>query len=153
MDKATPVTTTFSSSVGGYTHCKVCRRPLSDHLSMKVGMGPICRENAGTQAEDLFSIRSDFMVEVEDRIVLVMDLDLGGRSVTNDATHVVDDLVRRGILSDGMRLIYRDSNGEWSEMLHRGGQFSTFASLATRDIKDRDEAVALTRERYRHLLG
>ncbi len=144
-------THSFRRMPGGYTHCTVCSRPLSDHVSMSVGMGPICRQNAGPPIEDLFNSRSDFEATVEGDIVLVVDLDLGGKSVTNDAVLVIQDLIVRGILADYRRVIYRDSMGLWSEILHRDGAFSTFAPIADRPVKDRDEALALTRARYRHL--
>lgn len=33
------------------THCAVCRRPLLDSLSVEIGMGPVCRERHGYNAE------------------------------------------------------------------------------------------------------
>lgn len=152
MDTKATIPTIFRT-VGAHTHCKVYARPLSDHVSMQVGMGPVCRANAGPPIEDLFNSRSDFEVEVEGKIVTVIDLNLGGRSVTTDAEGVVMDLCRRGILQPGMRLIYRDSTGRWDEMLWIHNQFSAFAPITNRLVTDRDEALALTRERYRHLLG
>ena len=152
MDTRATIPTIFRT-IGAYTHCKVCARPLSDHVSMQVGMGPVCRANAGPPIEDLFNSRSDFEVEVQDRIVTVIDLNLGGRGVTNEAEGVVMDLCRRGILQPGMRLIYRDSTGRWDEMLWIHNQLSCFAPIGDTTIKGRDEAIALTRDRYRHLLG
>ena len=149
MTEAT--TTSFRRISGGYSHCTVCSRPLSDHVSMAVGMGPICRENSGPRIDDLFDTRSDFDATVEGDFILIVDLILGGKSVTNDADLVVQDLMRRGILRDGSRLIYRDTMGLWAEMLHSTGQFNAFAPIADRPVTDRDEALALTRARYRHL--
>lgn len=121
--------TTFITNGNLATHCKVCGKPLADELSMRAGMGPICRQNAGPRTADLFSSRSDFGVEQDGDVLIIRDLDRGGRSVTNDADGVIMDLAKRGLLCDGMRVIYRDSSGEWDEMLHRGGLFSTFRAI------------------------
>jgi len=88
-----------------------------------------CGQNTGPRTADLFTSRSDFTVEQDGDVLLIRDLDRGGRSVTNDADGVIMDLAARGLLHDGMRVIYQDSSGEWDEMLHRGGLFSTFRSI------------------------
>lgn len=130
------------------THCKVCGKPLTDELSMRAGMGPICRQNAGPRTADLFTSRSDFTVEQDGDVLIIRDLDRGGRSVTNDGDGVIMDLAKRGLLKDGMRVIYRDSSGEWDEMLHRGGLFSTFRAIPADARTDGDAALTWIFKEY-----
>lgn len=107
-----------------------------------------CRQNAGPRTEDLFTSRADFTVEADGDVLIIRDLDRGGRSVTNDADHVIMDLAKRGLLRDGMRVIYRDSTGEWDEMLHRGGLFSTISPIPADARTDPDAALAWVFKRY-----
>ena len=51
-----------------------------------------------------------------DRVFLV-DLDLGGRSVTNDAEAVCEEMQAA---YPGKRVVYRDSMGRWDEMREIG---------------------------------
>ena len=62
-------------------------------------------------------------------------------SVTNDAERVVEFLKQNGDLNvPGTRVIYRDSEGRWDEMLIADGKFSGFRHVGA---KDPDEAVAI----------
>lgn len=45
-------------------------------------------------------------------------------SVTNDAEAVVYELVNK---YGDKRIIYKDSNGDWDELLHDGDQFTGYA--------------------------
>ncbi|MBZ9683272.1 hypothetical protein LB531_21680 [Mesorhizobium sp. CO1-1-2] len=53
----------------------------------------------------------------------------GSMSVTNDAERVVQECL--GIYGE-RRIIYRDSEGEWGELLHTGIQFRGFAPYTDR---------------------
>lgn len=56
--------------------------------------------------------------------------DVGGPrtiSVTNDAEAVVAELWERGVLKEGLRLYYYDSDGRLDELCHSGGVFTGFA--------------------------
>jgi hypothetical protein len=55
--------------------------------------------------------------------VLIEDLN-GPMSVTNDAEAVVQDILLRGYLRS--RILYRDSAGQWDELLHNGIEFTGF---------------------------
>lgn len=69
--------------------------------------------------------RSDYRIAKEtDSYIYIEDLDLGNRSVTNDAELVVMDLFPR---LKGRRLLYKDSMGEVDEILIKNGQFAGFA--------------------------
>ena len=69
--------------------------------------------------------RSDFeIVKVTDEFVFIRDLNIGNRSVTNDAENVVVDVNR---MHNGKRIIYQDSEGSWNELLHSDGRFEGFS--------------------------
>ena len=58
---------------------------------------------------------SDFeIVRVESDRIFIVDLDLGNRSVTNDAEYVYDLLSKN---FPNKRIIYRDSMRSWSEIV------------------------------------
>jgi hypothetical protein len=48
-------------------------------------------------------------------------------TVTNDAEWVVADLARKGLLPEGRRLFYLNSDGQRDELLHADGRFVGFA--------------------------
>ena len=53
-------------------------------------------------------------VKREGDIVFIRDLDLGGRSVTNDADLVFEDCQN---VFGSCRVVYQDSEGEWAEIV------------------------------------
>jgi len=57
------------------------------------------------------------------KMVFIVDNDVG-MSVTNDAENVVVDVLRT---YPNHRIIYRDTMGQWDELLHHNGQFAGFA--------------------------
>ncbi|BCH12006.1 hypothetical protein MesoLj131c_62640 [Mesorhizobium sp. 131-3-5] len=61
----------------------------------------------------------------------------GSMSVTNDAERVVQECL--GIYGE-RRIIYRDSEGEWAELLHTGIQFRGFAPFEG-DIPGQERAA------------
>lgn len=62
-------------------------------------------------------------VSAERRALWLVDLD-GPRSVTNDAERVCEELSH---LYPGSRLFYRDTDGNWDELVHDAGRFLRFA--------------------------
>lgn len=71
-------------------------------------------------------IRSDYKVlTITDDIVYIMDLNLGNKSVTNDAENVTKELYQK---YGNKRIRYQDSDGQWSELSHINGQFKGFVS-------------------------
>ena len=61
-------------------------------------------------------LQSDFRVlEKKDGILFIQDLNLGRRSVTNDAEQVMEWC--REQHGKDIRLVYRDSEGEWGEIV------------------------------------
>ena len=79
--------------------------------------------------------RSKYACDLIGEVLCLLDLDEPGtRSVTNDAEQVVPELHARGMLPPGRRLIYRDSDGVWDELLIADGQFAGFRPLRARTI-------------------
>jgi hypothetical protein len=69
-------------------------------------------------------------------VLAIIDLDRGGKSVTNDIENVVQSLTSAGFLFPGKSLIYRDSMGNWDQVLHNGfGTFLSFASIEPEDLQ------------------
>lgn len=88
--------------------------------------------------------RADWTIEFMDgAVVAIVDADLGGMSVTNDAEAIViavDESVHLGT----RRLIYRDSTGRWDELLHEAGRFAGFAHLGGETLTQALAKVAVT---------
>lgn len=55
-------------------------------------------------------------------IVFIVDNDVG-MSITNDAENVVVDVLAN---YPNHRIIYRDTTGQWDELLHWNGQFAGY---------------------------
>jgi len=83
----------------------------------------------------------DYRLEGDD-ILLIIDRNQGGRSVTNDAENVIATLADRGVPVD-RHIIYRDSIGRWDEMIVARGRFEGFAPIG---VKDEIEAIRLVRQ-------
>ncbi|MCE4222139.1 hypothetical protein HCU64_00095 [Methylobacterium sp. C25] len=112
------------------TTCDPCGRELTDPVSIETGIGPVCRA-AGHQRRQLslFDEPSDYRIELAGAVICITDLARGGRTVTNDAAGVVEDLRRLGYDLDRMPVIYRDTQGNWDEMVVRNGAFLCFHGI------------------------
>lgn len=64
-------------------------------------------------------------VEETPEIVFIEDLNLGGKSITNDAEAVVETLL--SYINPKLRIVYKDTCGMWNELLHDGKKFVDFA--------------------------
>lgn len=62
-------------------------------------------------------------------------------SVTNDADAVIQALAAIQDLT-GKRVFYRDTEGDWDELLHNNGVFNGFGFLSTPDQEAAIRAVA-----------
>lgn len=82
-----------------------------------------------------YNVRSKFHIVAElPDVVAIEDLD-GLVSVTNDAEAVVRHLAKIGL--KGRRLLYRDSDGIWDELVHDGGGgFMAFAPIRAELLND-----------------
>lgn len=79
-----------------------------------------------------FAANFDIVRIMGDRIFIV-DLDDGGKSITNDAEGVVKRLVKDHPVK---RIIYRDTDGRWDELLHDGREFRGFSPYKEGFIPD-----------------
>lgn len=75
---------------------------------------------------------TNYSIEVEESTESMLVIrDLGPwdyfKTITNAAEEVVAELTKYGALTDDRRLVYYDSEGEKSELLHRNGDFIGFA--------------------------
>lgn len=77
--------------------------------------------------------RASFSYRTYDRVIAVLDHD-EGRSVTNDADAVIEQLAEKFDLSR-YRVIYRDTRGIWDELRVRDGRFDGFRSINDRDLE------------------
>ena len=78
--------------------------------------------------------RSVYSRAVHGNVIAITDHD-EGKSVTNDAENVIDDLARQGFDLSLYRVIYRDTRGIWDQMLvDRTGHFAGFSSINERDL-------------------
>jgi hypothetical protein len=78
--------------------------------------------------------RSVYSHTVHGNVIAIVDHDQG-RSVTNDADNVIDDLVRQGFDLSRYHVIYRDTRGIWDRMLtDRTGHFAGFSAINERDL-------------------
>ena len=76
--------------------------------------------------------KASYGYEVVHGVVCIVDQNQGC-SVTNDAEAVIADLGKAGVDLANQPVIYRDSEGQWDELLVINGQFSAFRFLHTRD--------------------
>lgn len=64
---------------------------------------------------------SDYhIVQIHLDIVFVRDMDKGRMSVTNDAVSVCKEI---HAVYPNHRIVYRDSVGDWCELVHSNGEF------------------------------
>ena len=77
---------------------------------------------------NLFAACADYSYTVEDGVVCIIDND-NGRSVTNDAEAVIQDLVKAGLDLTSLPVIYRDTCGVWDQLAVENQAFCGFRSL------------------------
>ena len=71
-------------------------------------------------------MKSSFSItEIKDDRVVILDNNLGGRSVTNDAENVVEYLHS---VYGNRRIFYIDTEGVLDELRHNNGNFVGFGS-------------------------
>lgn len=81
---------------------------------------PACGEPARLSPSWLDTgLRSSFTWHVFGGFILVVDLD-AGMTITNDAERVVEVLAR-AVALPGRRVLYRDTDGRWDELVVAGG--------------------------------
>lgn len=73
--------------------------------------------------------RSDWAlhgINAHQRVVFIVDRNTGRKSITNDAENVVYDV---NVAFPGWRIIYRDTQDRWDELVHTDGVFVSFKPL------------------------
>jgi hypothetical protein len=85
--------------------------------------------------------RPSYTHSIHGRILAIEDLGVG-RSVTNDAQRVIQDLASQGLDLAHFRVIYRDTTGRWDELLVDKGVFAGFAHVGATSLA---EAIARIR--------
>jgi hypothetical protein len=114
------------AAVGAY--CSICKRPLSESLSVKLGIGPVCRARENKQEVfDFMHAETELLRHVRGKYIFVRDIGHNtGRSVTNDAEYVVGQLYLEFGITDATRIFYEDSEGSIDELRHTGTRFTGF---------------------------
>lgn len=72
------------------------------------------------------TMRSAYQAAITDDRIEIVDLDAGGKSVTNDMHNVIADLVAKGVKVDDYLIVYRDSMGRWDGVFTCQERFQSF---------------------------
>lgn len=75
--------------------------------------------------------QADWVYEINEagKVIAIVDINIGSKSVTNDASHIISVLTRNGIDVDDYVIAYRDSTERWDRIVTKGGAFARFAPL------------------------
>lgn len=101
--------------------CNCCGKPLSDPVSVNLGIGPVCRVTKKTgemeeKTSNLWANRSQYSwnITLDGKILYITD-DGGLKSVTNDIENVLNDIKEKVPAKDfsNLRIMYKDSMGIW----------------------------------------
>lgn len=120
--------------------CSCCGKPLTDPISVEIGIGPVCRvqkkmEDMNEKTGNLFSNRSDYDYWFDGNVLAIEDLG-GYKSVTNDIENVIHDITRNEVMDImEFRIMYKDSMGIWdgiSLQISHGSLKVNFFSLNER---------------------
>jgi hypothetical protein len=108
--------------------CRICGRNLTDPVSVKMGIGPVCRARDNKQEVfDFMNAKIEVLKYKRGKYIFVRDIGhVSGRSVTNDAEHVVKQIYLDYAITDETRIFYEDSDGQIDELLHVGERFNGF---------------------------
>ena len=117
------------------SYCRICKKPLRDLTSVKLGIGPVCRGHHGIDGNggqvDMFENHAVFSIMEETDCFLYI-IDCGNHSecktVTNDVGFVLSELSNSIDKFDNKRLFYKDSYGNIDEIIHSGKTFIGFKS-------------------------
>jgi len=109
--------------------CRICKRPLSDAESIRIGMGPVCRGHRVNQRGLMFDNHAVFSIVNETKThVYISDRghNLNCKSVTNGKEWVLSELSDLIENFENKRVFYMDSEGRIDEIVHSGKTFVTF---------------------------
>jgi hypothetical protein len=93
-----------------------------------MGIGPVCRaRNNRQEVFDFMHAKIETLKHERGKYIFVRDIGhLTGRSVTNDAEYIVNQLYLEFDITDDTRIFYEDSDGQIDELLHSGKKFKGF---------------------------
>jgi hypothetical protein len=105
-----------------HSNCEICGKPLSNFVSVKIGIGPVCRGKEKIQPGLPFENHAGFEVITEnDQFIYLEDTGHNQfKTVTTDANYVLTSLAEQFGL-ENKRVFYKDSYGEIDEILHKNG--------------------------------
>ncbi len=78
--------------------------------------------------------RSDYLFRVSGDFLLIVDQNLGAKSVTSDIEHILNDLSKKGIALDEKYIICQDSEKKYGRILYAGGEFRGWARVNADEI-------------------
>jgi|GEM_PF-2091358 hypothetical protein len=105
--------------------CNCCGKPLTDEISIALGLGPVCRVKRkdlamADKTGNLFANRAEYTFEVDEKSKVIAIQDSGGaKSVTNDIENILKDITYHPQYKDnpdlmkGYKIMYMDSMGIW----------------------------------------
>lgn len=130
--------------------CNCCGKPLSDPVSVDVGMGPICRvkKKVGEMNErsgNMFAPRADYDYDLAGDVLWIIDRG-GFKSVTNDIENVLKD-IEAVIGPENLKrkkIMYRDSMEIWDGVRVSENGVVSFFPLTERDaMKAREKLLSM----------
>ena len=113
------------------SRCRKCNRVLKNPLSIKLGIGPICRARDNLQGEfEFMKAQFDEVKHERGKYIYIRDIGHNCRSITNDAEYVVEQLYLEYGITDETRIFYKDSDTDpearIDEIVHEGHVFKGF---------------------------
>ena len=140
--------------------CKKCHRRLSDPESIARGYGPVCyganvvkkqkehKKPFGDADDSHYEYRIDKAVAP---VLVIKDLNLGGKSVTNNIEAIIYKIAKETGSSleaiSGMKIIYRDSDGYYDGVRINGRGIASFYPIVPmQHISNESEALHLIRK-------
>ena len=111
------------------TKCRICKRILTNPVSVEIGIGPVCRGGIDDKQGEFDFMRNaeyEIVEYVHGEYIFIRDVGKECRSVTNDAEWVVEQLIKDYGIPAGVRIFYDDSDGRTDELLHDGSKFTGF---------------------------
>lgn len=135
------------------TTCGKCRRPLSDPKSVERGYGPDCWASIQSEAQEHkkpfadAAAQSDYDYHVVTGqampVIVIEDLDRGGKSVTNNADAVYAAVLAEAGYGPGeAKVIYRDSDGCYDGLALSDGKVQFYPLRRVERVKSEAEAIA-----------
>ena len=107
-------------------NCRICKKPLTDFTSVKLGIGPVCRISENKQGDLFMEFHADYsIVDVGANYIYIKDIGKNTKTVTNDADWVIKKLHDTFNII-GKRIFYMDTDLMIDELVHENGVFKAF---------------------------